>query len=338
MSDIDLIYFAAEAHAAELPQRVDEIGLRLRDQLAGGVWSTSIDVGKLFVTNEEAPDLITGCSFVEQLMSAERIFHVLDKCHRGRPVFASESCDTDRLSELLTEKRFSKQVIHARQHTRLSRASEALHEARHSLELNDLSAAATSVERFARPLIPFLLENWRQGGRSFGRLFTRFLREASRRGASDIASQILGLYTLNDNDVQLRFKSAPSHVVERHNRSYPARSFIGETVREIDDQRDVLYAYAWHAILNGEIEARWVGMETTKTAVTARMETALSVWNTAMLYADAESLKKFAFVEHRAPGFGHSPFAQPAPPVRGHLNVIGNASLHYREAKYRGAR
>ena len=43
----------------------------------------------------------------------------------------------------------------------------------------------------------------------------------------------------------------PPHVVERHDRSYTARKFIGEAVREIDDQRDVLYAFSWYAIRKG---------------------------------------------------------------------------------------
>ncbi len=296
LSDIDLIYVAADAHDPELPERVDEIGLGLRDERADAGWSTSIDVGKLFLTHEEACDLIAGRSSVEELMGRERVFHALDKCYGGRPAFVSKSCDTERLAELLTEKRFTEPVVLARQRERLRCASVALQEARLHLELNDPVAAAASVEQLARPLIPFLLEHWREGDRSFGRVFTRFLREAVRRGAGGMASQILGLYALDDSDVGRRFASAPPHVVERHDRSYTARKFIGEAVREIDDQRDVLYAFSWYAIRRGELDPHWVGLGTDASAVTRRMDTAVSIWNTALANADAGLSEEFAFV------------------------------------------
>ena len=90
LSDIDLIYVAAEGHDPSLPQKVDKIGLNLSDQSPSEGWTTSVDVGKLYLTFEEAHDLVAGRRSVEALMAFERIFHGLDKGYRGAPGFCFE--------------------------------------------------------------------------------------------------------------------------------------------------------------------------------------------------------------------------------------------------------
>ena len=296
LSDIDLIYVAAEGHDPSLPQRVDKIGLNLSDQSPSEGWTTSVDVGKLHLTLEEAHDLVAGRRSVEALMVFERIFHGLDKGYRGRPVFASNDCNIKRVAELLTEKRFTEPVILARQRVRLRRASEAAKEARRYIKENNLVKAAASVELLARLLVPFLLESWHKSDNSFARLFTHYLREASRRGEDDVASQILNLFLLNHDEVEYRFGTAPPYVIARHNQSHAARRFIGEAVREIDDQRDVLYAFSWYAIRNGELEERWVGLAIDASAVTSRLETAISIWNGVLTRVNPVLQHEFSFV------------------------------------------
>ena len=296
LSDIDLIYVAVDRNDPALPQRVDKIGLGLSDQSPSKGWATSVDVGKLYLTTEEAHDLVVGRRSVKELMAFERIFHGLDKCYRGRPVFASNDCNVERFAELLTEKRFAEPVLLARQRIRLREASEAAKEARLYIEEDNLVKAAVSVELLARPLIPFLLESWHKGDRSFARLFTRYLREASRHGEDDVASQILDLFLLNRDEVEYRFKAAPPHVVERHNQSHSARRFIGEAIHEIDDQRDVLYAFSWYAIRSGELENRWVGLAIDASAVISRLEAAISIWNGVLARVDPVLQEEFSFV------------------------------------------
>ena len=239
---------------------------------------------------------MVGRRSVEELMVFERIFHGLDKCYRGRPVFASNDCNVERLAELLTEKRFAEPVLLARQRIRLRQASEAAKEARLYIEEDNLIKATVSVELLARPLIPFLLESWHKGDRSFARLFTRYLREASRHGEDDVASQILDLFLLNRDEVEYRFEAAPPHVVERHNQSHAARRFIGEAIHEIDDQRDVLYAFSWYAIRSGELENRWVGLAIDVSAVISRLETAISIWNGVLARVDPVLQEELSFV------------------------------------------
>lgn len=294
LSDIDLIYVAADAYDPGLPRRVDEVGRGLYEKHVGEGWSTSIDVGKLFLTQGEAFDLATGRVSLESLMGSERVFHALEKCNGGRSAFVSEDCDTAQLAALLTKERFTEPVIRARQRERLSTAFRYLHVSRGHLKLNDPVSAAVSVEQFARPLVPFLLEYWRKSDRSFGRVFTRFLGETDRHEADDLTTQLLDLYALSDQDIDRRFASAPPHVVERHDRSYTARRFIGENIRELDDQRDVLYAYSWYAIRSGEIELDWVGLGTEPSNVTARLEAALETWRSALDIADMECDEAFA--------------------------------------------
>ncbi|MYH18124.1 MAG: hypothetical protein F4132_03360 [Gemmatimonadetes bacterium] len=296
LSDIDLIYVATDAIGRDLPRRTDEIGHGLYKRQVSEGWSTSVDVGKLFLTKDEAFDLIAGRCSLEDLMHIERVFHALDKCHGGRAAFVSEDCDTARLAALLTKERFTKPVVRARQRERLNSASKHLKEVGRHLKLNDPVSAAVSVEQLARPLVPFLLENWRESDRSFGRVFTRFLREADRNGADGIASQILHLFALEDDDVDRRFALAPPHVVERHDRSYAARRFIGEVITKHDDQRDVLYAFSWYAIRSGEVGADWVGLGTEPSAVTERLEAALSIWNAAIVLANVEGEEASAFI------------------------------------------
>ena len=197
---------------------------------------------------------------------------------------------------MLTEKRFTEPVILARQRVRLRQASEAAKEARRYIKENNLVKAAVLVELLARPLVPFLLESWHKSDNSFARLFTRYLREASRRGEDDVASQILDLFLLNDNEVEYRFEAAAPHVVARHNQSHAARRFIGEAVHEIDDQRDVLYAFSWYAIRNGELEERWVGLAIDVSAVTSRLETAISIWSGVLTRVNPVLQQEFPFV------------------------------------------
>lgn len=296
LSDIDLIYVAADRHDRVLPQRVDKIGLKLSDQFPSEGWATSVDVGKLYLTTEEAHDLVTGRRSVEELMVFERIFHGLDKCYRGRPVYTSNDCDVEGLAELLTAKRFTEPIMLARQRVRLRQASEVAKEARRYIKENNLVKAAVSVELLARPLVPFLLESWHKSDNSFARLFTRCLREASRRGEDDVASQILDLFRLNDDEVEYRFEAAPPHVVARHNQSHAARRCIGEAVHEIDDQRDVLYAFSWYAIRSGELEDRWVGLVIDVSAVSFRLEAAISTWNGTLARMNPVLLEEASFV------------------------------------------
>lgn len=296
LSDIDLIYVAADGCDRDLPGKVDEIGRGLYERQSNDGWATSIDVGKLYLTQGEAAGLIAGRCSLEDMMGGERVFHALDKCYGGRPAFVSESCDTARLAALLTKERFTEPVACARQRKRLSTASMYLQEACRHLKLNNPVSAAVSVEQLARPLVPFLLEHWREGDRSFGRVFTRFLLEADQRGAGGIASQITRLYALENNDVDRRYASAPPHVVERHERSYAARRFIGEPIRKLDDQRDVLYAFSWYAIRSGEIEPDWVGIGTEPPTVTARLKAAVQIWNAAIVLANMESEEASAFM------------------------------------------
>lgn len=296
LSDIDLIYVAADDCDHDLSRRVDEIGRGLYERQSNDGWATSVDAGKLFLSQGEAAGLIAGQCSLENLMGNERVFHAADKCLGGRPTFISEGCDTARLAALLTTERFTEPVVCARQRERLNIASGYLQDARRHLKLNDPVSAAVSVEQLARPLVPFLLENWREGDRSFGRLFTRFLLEADQRGAGGIASQITRLYALENNDVDRRYASAPPYIVERHERSYAARRFIGEPIRKLDDQRDVLYAFSWYAIRNGEIEPDWVGIGTEPPTVTARLKEAVQVWNAAIVLANIGSKEASAFM------------------------------------------
>jgi predicted nucleotidyltransferase len=147
LSDIDLIYVAASTCDRDLPRRIVEIGRRLSENRVSYGWSTSIDVGKLFMTQREAFDLTTGRVSLESLMGSERVFHALDKCNGGRPAFVSEACDTARLAALLTKERFSEPVVRARQRERVGTASRKLQEAGHHLGQNDMVSAAVSVEQ-----------------------------------------------------------------------------------------------------------------------------------------------------------------------------------------------
>ena len=296
LSDVDLIYITGDDCDRDLPRRVDKIGQGLYEIQACDGWSTSIDVGKLFLTQGEASGLVAGRCTLENLMGSERVFHALDKCYGGRPVFVTEGCDTAWLAALLTRERFSEPVVRTRQRERLSTASKHLKEARRHLKGNDLVSAAVSVEKTARPLVPFLLENWRESDRSFGRVFTRFLREADQHGSGGIATRALDLFSLEDDDVDRRFASAPPHVVERHDRSYAARRFIGETITKPDDRRDVLYAFSWYAIRSGEVETEWVGLETQLSAVTERLEAAVKIWNAAIVLTNVENEEAFPFM------------------------------------------
>ncbi len=279
LSDVDLIYIKTREADNGLPKRVDELALSITREWARDSWPTSVDAGRLHFTADEADDLINGKLNLDELMANERIFHATDKGHLGQSVHASEDCDTPAFVVRLSDGRFDPSVVRARQIERVRRATRLAHRVTSHLQAGRLIAAGISIQELARLVIPCLMERWGQGDRSFGRAFTRFCVLAREHHEEAIASRIVRLFSLTADDVETRYANAPAHVVERHITSYPSRLAVGEEITELDDKRDVLYAFTWYAARTGETGSWLLNENLRKSQLKLSFEQTASIWS-----------------------------------------------------------
>ncbi len=278
LSDIDLIYITSREAANSLPERVDGLALSITREWSQDTWPTSVDAGRLHFTADEADDLIKGRRHLNELAANERVFHATDKCHLGQSVQASEDCDTPALVALLSDCRFHPSVVRARQIERLKRVTGLARRVQSYLEADRLIEAGISIQELARVIIPYLMERWGHGDRSFGRVFTRFCYLAREHDEDAIANRLIGLFSLTEDDVEARYAMAPATVVERHVTSYPSRLDVGEEFTELDDKRDVLYAYTWYAVRNGETGSWLRNEDLHKSQLKLSLEQTASIW------------------------------------------------------------
>ena len=283
LSDIDLIYITTREAYNGLPKRVGELALSITREWARDSWPTSVDAGRLHFTADEADDLIKGKRHLDELMASDRIFHATDKSHLGQSVHAAEDCDTPAFVILLSEGRFDPSVVRARQIERVRRATGLAHRVKSHLEAGCLIEAGISIQELARLIIPFLMEKWGHGDRSFGSALTRFRVLAREHDEEAIANRLVRLLSLTAYEVETRYAGAPANVVERHITSYPSRLAVGEKITELDDTRDVLYAFAWYAVRTGETGS-WLLNEDLRTS-----QFRLSLEQTASIWAEVVS-------------------------------------------------
>ncbi len=279
LSDIDLIYITTREADNGLPESVDELSLSITGEWTRDSWRTSVDAGRLHFTADEADDLIKGKRNQDELMANERIFHATDKSHLGQSVHTSEDCDTPAFVVLLSDGRFDPSVVRARQIERVRRATGLAHRAKSHLEAGRLIEAGISVQELSRLTIPFLMEKWGHGDRSFGRVFTRFCVLAREHDEEGIANRLIRLFSLTADEVEARYAKAPAHVVERHITSYPSRLAVGEEITELDDRRDVLYAFTWYAVRNGETGSWLLNEDLRKSQLKLSLERTASIWS-----------------------------------------------------------
>ena len=280
LSDVDLIYIKTREADNGLPKRVDELALSITREWARDSWPTSVDAGRLHFTADEADDLIKGKRHLDELMANERIFHATDKSHLGQSVHASGGLRYTRISlSRLSDGRFDPSVVRARQIERVRRATRLAHRVKSHLQAGRLIEAAISIQELARPVIPCLMERWGHGDRSFGRVFTRFCVLAREHHEEAIASRIVRLFSLTADEVDARYTNAPAHVVERHITSYPSRLAVGEEITELDDKRDVLYAFSWYAVRAGETGSWLLNEDLRKSQLALSMDHTASIWS-----------------------------------------------------------
>ena len=278
ISDIDLIYITTKGADNSLPTRVDELALSITREWARDTWPTSVDAGRLHFTAHEADDLIKGKRHLDELMANERIFHATDKSHLGQSVYASEDCDTPAFVVLLSDGRFNPSVVRARQIERVRRVTCLAQRVQSHLEAGSLIEAGISIQELARVIIPYLMERWGHGDRSFGRVFTRFCVLAHEHQEERIANRLIRLFSLTADEVEARYAKAPANVVERHITSYPSRLAVGEEITELDDKRDVLYAYTWYAVRTGETGSWLLNEDLHKSQLKLSLDQTASIW------------------------------------------------------------
>ncbi len=295
ISDIDLIYVIAKDADENLPNRIDDLSLAITREWSRDRWATSVDAGRLHFTAAEAEDLIQGKRHLAELMADDRTFHATDKSHLGKPVYASAGCDTSALADLLTTGRFDERVVHARQIERTKRTTRLVRRFQSELDSDDLIGASITIQELGRVFIPFLMERWGQGDRSFGRVFTRFCRLAQEYHEQRIMEELVGLFSLASDQVETRFSEAPTHVVERHLMSYPSRLAVGEDVNELDDKRDALYAYTWYGVRAGETASWLLNENLTKSDLEVWLDQIASIWGDVMSKEPASVSSKLTF-------------------------------------------
>lgn len=278
LSDIDLIYIASREADSSLPKRVDELALAITREWARDTWPTSVDAGRLHFTADEADDLIKGKRHLDELMANERTFHATDKSHHGQSVHASEDCDTPAFVVLLSDSRFNPSVVQARQIERVRRVTALAQRVQSYLEAGRLIEAGISIQELARVTVPYLMERWGQGDRSFGRVFTRFCVLAHEHQEEGIANRLIRLLSLTADEVEARFARAPADVAERHVTSYPSRLAVGEEITELDDKRDVLYAYTWYAVRAGETGSWLLNEDLQESQLRLLLDQTASIW------------------------------------------------------------
>ena len=295
ISDIDLICITTKAPDNSLPKAVDELALSITREWSRDTWPTSVDAGRLHFTADEADDLIKGKRHLDKLMASVRIFHATDKSHLGQSVHASEDCDTPAFVVLLSDGRFDPTVVRARQMERVRRVTRLAHRVKSHLQAGRLIEAGISILELARVIIPYLMERWGQGDRSFGRVFTRFCRLAQEHQEKRIAEQLVGLFSLASDQVETRFSEAPTYLVERHLVSYPSRLAVGEDVNELDDKRDALYAYTWYGVRAGETASWLLNENLTKSDLEAWLDQIASIWGDVMSKEPASVSSELTF-------------------------------------------
>ncbi len=288
LSDIDLIYISAHDAATDLPEQVDALGLEITRNWGLHTWATHVDAGRLYFKAAEVDVLLDGSRSLGGMMADERIFHAADKAHLGQPVHASNDCDTRALVQLLDKSRFSTTAVSARQSQRIRRANDLVDQALYHLDAANLKAAHIAIEALMRLRVPFLMEAWGRGDRSFGRVFTHFCTLARQKNKEHLAHELIDALSLHPDAVETRYAQASAAVIERHATSYPARLAIGENIDATDDQRDALFAYSWYALRAGATAA-WLGNEALSTAqLTEKLAAARALWH------DADALEKDA--------------------------------------------
>ena len=93
-----------------------------------------------------------------------------------------------------------------------------------------------------------------------------------------IANRLIRLLSLTADEVEARYAKAPANVEERHITSYLSRLAVGEEITELDDKRDVLYAYTWYAVRTGETGSWLLNEDLHKSQLKLSLDQTASIW------------------------------------------------------------
>jgi hypothetical protein len=244
LSDIDLVPVYAEGFepTAEVKRR----HAALIDWWASSGRAQTLDVGWLAFSDGEVA-AASGCGPAEAAawMADRRWLHGVDKAFGGRA-----AADPDGLARMfldwIDEVRFDPLVVAARVGLWRREATVGRRDAEAAWREGDATLATARARDAAGALRLMLVEGWGEQSSSMGRMWTRFERQADRRGQGDLARRIAVLAGCDTPTVAGRAELAPVWLRERIDLAAAARRLVGEQVTPEQNARDQLVAYATH--------------------------------------------------------------------------------------------